>query len=62
MVHPDPDGARPPGGDPGLVTVSVREARRLATAPVIRAARDLRMSAGELALPGSRVRSQALLI
>jgi len=37
-------GDQPPGGDPGLVKVSVPEARRLAclaTAPMSRAARDL---------------------
>ncbi len=32
---------RPPGSDPGLVKVSVPEARRLATAPMTHAARDL---------------------
>ena len=38
------DGGRPPGADPGLVKVSVTEARRLfrlATTPMSQAARDL---------------------
>ena len=35
------DEPEPPGDDPGLVKVSVPEARRLATEPMSRAARDL---------------------